>query len=137
MTLALVGGTHRTVPLDLRERLAFSAAQAAEALDATLVNMRFIKPLDVELLRDVATRHDALVTVEENAVMGGAGSGVLEALADLGIERPVVLLGLPDRFIDHGDHGKLLAGLGLDAAGIAQAVRARCFGDARALQSVA
>jgi 1-deoxy-D-xylulose-5-phosphate synthase len=101
------------------------ALAAAEALDATVANMRFVKPLDRALLQRLAEAHDALVTVEENAVMGGAGSACAEALAELGIERPLLLLGLPDQFVGHGDPGKLLAGVGLDAAGIERAVRAR------------
>jgi 1-deoxy-D-xylulose-5-phosphate synthase len=98
------------------------ALEAAEALDATVANMRFVKPLDVELLRQLAAAHDLLVTVEEHQVMGGAGSAVCEALNQLGIERRVLLLGLPDRFIDHGDPGKLLSSVGLDAAGIRKAI---------------
>jgi 1-deoxy-D-xylulose-5-phosphate synthase len=104
------------------------ALAAGEALDATVVNMRFVKPLDVATLRTVAQAHDAIVTVEENAVLGGAGSACAEALAELGFHKPVLHLGLPDQFVEHGDHAKLLAGLGLDAAGIERAVRAR-FGD--------
>jgi 1-deoxy-D-xylulose-5-phosphate synthase len=101
------------------------ALQAAEALDASVVNMRWAKPIDTELLLQVARGHDALVTVEEGALMGGAGSAVLEALQAAGLTLPVLQLGLPDRFIEHGDHGKLLALLGLDAAGIEASVRAR------------
>ncbi|MCS7100857.1 MAG: 1-deoxy-D-xylulose-5-phosphate synthase [Burkholderiaceae bacterium] len=98
---------------------------AAEPLDATVANMRFVKPLDRELLRRLAESHDALVTVEENVVMGGAGSACSEALAELGIERPMLHLGLPDEFIDHGDPARLLASVGLDAAGIEESIRAR------------
>ncbi len=97
--------------------------EAAEALDATVANMRFVKPLDVELVKQLARDHELLVTVEEHQVMGGAGSAVCEALNGLGIERRVLLLGLPDRFIDQGDPGKLLSSVGLDAAGIQQAIR--------------
>ena len=79
------------------------ALGAAEALDATVANMRFVKPLDVELVKTLAREHDYLVTVEEGCVMGGAGSAVLEALSEAGIDVPVLQLGLPDRFIDHGD----------------------------------
>ncbi len=100
------------------------ALEAGEALEATVANMRFVKPLDVELVRELAQAHDLLVTVEEHQVMGGAGSAVCEALAALGLEKRVLLLGLPDRFIDHGDPAKLLSSVGLDAAGIQQAVRA-------------
>lgn len=105
--------------------LLYPALEAAEALDATVANMRWAKPIDVELLRDVAERHDVLVTVEEGATMGGAGSAVTEALNDAGIVRPVLQLGLPDVFIEHGDPAKLLSLQGLDAAGIERAVRAR------------
>jgi len=99
------------------------ALEAAEALDATVANMRFVKPLDLELVRQLAASHELLVTVEEHQVMGGAGSAVCEALNGLGIERRVLLLGLPDRFIDHGDPAKLLSSVGLDAAGIQEAIR--------------
>ena len=105
--------------------LLYPALQAAQALDATVVNMRWVKPLDVELLLAVAAEHDALVTLEEGALMGGAGSAVLEALSGAGVLRPVLTLGLPDVFIEHGDPVKLLALQGLDAAGIEQSVRAR------------
>ena len=100
-----------------------AALDAAEKLDATVANMRFIKPLDVELVKQLAETHDLLVTVEEHQVMGGAGSAVCEALAASGIEKKVLLLGLPDRFIDHGDSARLLSGVGLDAEGIWKSVR--------------
>ena len=99
------------------------ALVAAEQLNATVANMRWAKPLDIELLRDLARNHTALVTVEEGCVMGGAGSAVLEALQVLGLNLPVLQLGLPDVFIDHGDPAKLLAMQGLDAEGIAQSVQ--------------
>ncbi|CUI07453.1 1-deoxy-D-xylulose-5-phosphate synthase [Massilia antarctica] len=102
---------------------------AGEELDATVANMRFIKPLDVELVKRLAQEHDYLVTVEEGAVMGGAGSAVAEALAAEGILKPLLILGLPDKFIDHGDPAALLAGVGLDAKGIAASIRQR-FGAA-------
>ena len=108
--------------------LLYPALQAAEVLDATVVNMRWAKPLDVELLLQVAGGHDALVTIEEGAVMGGAGSAVSEALAVAGVLKPVLHLGLPDVFIEHGDPAKLLALQGLDSAGVVSAIRAR-FGD--------
>ncbi|MDZ4161087.1 MAG: transketolase C-terminal domain-containing protein, partial [Burkholderiales bacterium] len=98
------------------------ALQAAEALNATVVNMRWAKPLDTELLAQVAADHAALVTVEEGCLMGGAGSAVLEALQDLGLFRPVLRLGLPDVFIDHGDPAQLLAIQGLDAAGMQKSI---------------
>jgi 1-deoxy-D-xylulose-5-phosphate synthase len=87
--------------------------------------MRWVKPLDVDLLRQVAADHEALVTVEEGAVMGGAGSAVLEALAASGLALPVLQLGLPDLFVEHGDPAKLLALQGLDAPGIEASVRRR------------
>jgi 1-deoxy-D-xylulose-5-phosphate synthase len=98
------------------------ALEAAEGLDATVANMRFVKPLDVNLVRDLARDHELLVTVEEHQIMAGAGSAVCEALAGLGLEKRVLLLGLPDRFIDHGDPAKLLSSVGLDAAGIRKAI---------------
>ncbi|HJV79722.1 1-deoxy-D-xylulose-5-phosphate synthase [Noviherbaspirillum sp.] len=99
--------------------------KAGEELNATVANMRFVKPLDVELVKQLAQTHDALVTVEEGAIMGGAGSAVAEALAAAGIVKQVLHLGLPDRFIDHGDQAQLLAMCGLDAKGIAAAIRKR------------
>jgi 1-deoxy-D-xylulose-5-phosphate synthase len=105
--------------------LLYPALQAAEHLNATVVNMRWAKPLDEALLRDVAARHELLVTLEEGAIMGGAGSAVAEALNAAGIARPLLQLGLPDRFIEHGDPARLLAARGLDAPGIEAAVRAR------------
>ncbi|MCT9809756.1 1-deoxy-D-xylulose-5-phosphate synthase [Acidovorax sp. Be4] len=107
--------------------LLYPALEAAAALDATVVNMRWAKPLDVELLLEVAARHDALVTLEEGAIMGGAGSAVLEALQAAGVLRPVLQLGLPDQFIEHGDPVKLLALQGLDAPGIEKSVRERFY----------
>jgi 1-deoxy-D-xylulose-5-phosphate synthase len=105
--------------------LLYPALQAAERLGATVVNMRWAKPLDTELLQRVAASHEALVTVEEGAVMGGAGSAVAEALAAAGVVKPLVQLGLPDEFIEHGDPARLLAMAGLDAAGIEASVRQR------------
>jgi 1-deoxy-D-xylulose-5-phosphate synthase len=99
------------------------ALAAADVLDATVVNMRWVKPLDKEMLAQVARSHSHIVTVEEGCVMGGAGSAVAEALHSLGLVRPVLHLGLADEFIEHGDPAKLLAQQGLDAAGIVQAVR--------------
>jgi len=96
------------------------ALEAGEALDATVINMRFVKPLDLELVRRTAEQHELIVTVEEHQIMGGAGSAVCEALAGSG--KRVLLLGLPDRFIDHGDPGRLLASVGLDAAGIQKSI---------------
>ncbi len=99
------------------------ALEAAEELDATVANMRFVKPLDLELLKQVCENHHLIVTVEEHQVMGGAGSAVCEALTEMKIEKRVLLLGLPDRFVDHGDPAKLLASVGLDAPGIRNSVR--------------
>ncbi|MEP6963946.1 MAG: 1-deoxy-D-xylulose-5-phosphate synthase [Polaromonas sp.] len=105
--------------------LLYPALEAAEILGATVVNMRWAKPLDTELLLRVAASHAALVTVEEGAVMGGAGSAVGEALQAAGVEKPLLQLGLGDEFIEHGDPAHLLALQGLDAAGIEAAIRAR------------
>ena len=108
--------------------LLYPALQAAERLNATVVNMRWAKPLDTELLLQVAAGHEALVTLEEGAIMGGAGSAVAEALAAAGVVKPLLQLGLPDEFIEHGDPSRLLSLQGLDAAGIEASVRQR-FGD--------
>ncbi len=102
--------------------LLYPALQAAEKLGATVVNMRWAKPLDTELLLRVAASHDALVTLEEGAVMGGAGSAVAEALAAAGVSKPLLQLGLRDEFTEHGDPAKLLSQQGLDAAGIEQSI---------------
>ena len=108
--------------------LLYPALQAAERLGATVVNMRWAKPLDTELLLQIASSHEALVTIEEGVVMGGAGSAVAEALAAAQIAKPLLQLGLPDAFIEHGDPARLLALQGLDAVGIEASVRGR-FGD--------
>ena len=108
------------------------ALAAAEKLDATVANMRFAKPLDAALVADLARSHEAIVTVEEGCTMGGAGSAVLEALAAAGLSTPVLTLGLPDVFVEHGDPAKLLAMCGLDAAGIEQSILKR-FGAKPAL----
>ncbi|SDP11451.1 1-deoxy-D-xylulose-5-phosphate synthase [Rhodoferax sp. OV413] len=105
--------------------LLYPALAVAEKFDATVVNMRWAKPLDVELLLQVAGSHAALVTVEDGAVMGGAGSAVLEALQAAGIIVPVLQLGLSDTFIEHGDPVKLMAMQGLDAAGIEASIEKR------------
>ncbi|HQR49162.1 MAG TPA: 1-deoxy-D-xylulose-5-phosphate synthase [Steroidobacteraceae bacterium] len=94
----------------------------AARLDATLVNMRFVKPLDAELVRRLAASHECIVTIEENAVAGGAGSAVSECLAATGVERIVHHVGIPDRFIEHGSREDCLAAAGLDAAGVAQQI---------------
>jgi len=93
--------------------------------------MRFVKPLDVDLVLELAQGHDALVTVEENVVAGGAGSAVAEALDAAKVDVPILHLGLPDAFIDHGDPAFLLARCGLDGKGIAAAI-ARRFGPGQA-----
>jgi 1-deoxy-D-xylulose-5-phosphate synthase len=105
--------------------LLYPALQAAEKLGATVVNMRWAKPLDTELLLKVAAEHEALVTVEEGAIMGGAGSAVGEALQAAGLIKPLLQLGLRDEFIEHGDPARLLALQGLDSAGIEAAIAAR------------
>jgi 1-deoxy-D-xylulose-5-phosphate synthase len=102
-----------------------TALDAASELDATVVNMRFVKPLDDALVAQLARTHALLVTLEENAVMGGAGSAVAESLAAQGIVVPLLHLGLPDRFVDHGDQNQLLASVGLDRDGVLASVRAR------------
>ena len=101
------------------------ALEAAEKLNATVVNMRWVKPLDVELLAQIAQSHERIVTVEEGCILGGAGSAVGEALQTLQINLPVLQLGLPDDFIEQGDPAKLLALQGLDALGIEAAIRKR------------
>jgi len=105
--------------------LLYPALAAAERLGASVANMRWVKPLDLELLREVARSHAAIVTVEEGCTLGGAGSAVMEALQAEGLQLPVRALGLPDDFIEHGDPAKLLALQGLDAAGIERSVRER------------
>ncbi len=117
--------------------LLYPALQAAEALDATVVNMRFVKPLDEAMVLEVARAHEALVTVEEGCVMGGAGSAVAECLAAHGLALPLLQLGLPDEVIEHGDPQKLLALCGLDAAGIEQAVLKRFGGRLKVLRPAA
>jgi 1-deoxy-D-xylulose-5-phosphate synthase len=107
--------------------------EAGAELGATVANMRFIKPLDAELVAALARDHAQLVTVEEGAVMGGAGAAVAETLAAAGVHRPLLMLGLPDLFIEHGDPVALLGAAGLDAAGIAGAIRQRYRMDASLL----
>ncbi|MBT9613813.1 MAG: 1-deoxy-D-xylulose-5-phosphate synthase [Burkholderiales bacterium] len=99
------------------------ALQAADELNATVADMRFVKPLDEALIKQLALSHDVLVTVEENVIQGGAGSAVAECLARLGIEKRLLLLGLPDRFVEHGDPTLLLASCGLDTVGIVEAIK--------------
>ena len=101
------------------------ALAAGEAIDATVVNMRWVKPLDADLLKALAASHDAFVTLEEHVVQGGAGAAVAECLATLGLAMPMLHLGLPDRFVDHGEQAQLLRLEGLDAAGIERSARER------------
>ena len=96
----------------------------AERLDATVIDMRFVKPLDVALVLQVAAQHRALITVEENAVQGGAGSAVAEALVAAGVALPLHLIGIPDEFIEHGSREDCLQLAGLDAAGLARQIDA-------------
>ena len=105
--------------------LLYPALEAAEALDATVANMRWAKPLDEALVLQLAREHQALVTLEEGAIAGGAGSAVLECLAAHGLAVPVLQLGLGDVLTEHGDPAKLLAEYGLDAQGIEQSIRRR------------
>ena len=100
-----------------------AALAAGEELDATVANMRFVKPLDIDLIVELAGNHSLLVSIEENAIIGGAGSEIERALAERGLNVPLLRLGLPDRFIDHGDQTRLLAELGLDKDGILRNVR--------------
>jgi 1-deoxy-D-xylulose-5-phosphate synthase len=99
-----------------------SARKIAEHLDATLVNMRFIKPLDEALIVGIAARHRGIVTIEENAVMGGAGSAIGEVLTAAGIQVPMLQLGIPDKFIEHGSRDSCLAAAGLDLASLSASV---------------
>ena len=99
-----------------------SARKIAERLDATLVNMRFVKPLDEKLVVGLTARHRAIITIEENAIIGGAGSGVGEVLAANGVQVPLLHIGIPDRFIEHGSRDTCLAAAGLDLAGLTESV---------------
>ncbi len=101
------------------------ALAAAAPLDATVADMRFAKPIDTELVLELARTHDALITIEDGCVVGGAGSAVGECLAAAGLAMPLLQLGLPDRFVEHGDPVKLMSLCGLDAAGIEQSIRQR------------
>ena len=112
------------------------ALDAAEQLDATVVNMRFVKPLDEALLAELAGRYELLVTVEENAVAGGAGSAVAECLAHQGLVVPLLHLGLPDRFIEQATRAELLVDCGLDAAGIVRAIDAHYETEPQAFPAV-
>ncbi len=116
--------------------LLYPALQAAEKLNASVVNMRWAKPLDVGLLLQVAAEHECLVTVEDAAIMGGAGSAVMEALQQAGLLKPVLQLGLSDDFIEHGDPAKLMALQGLDAAGIQASIEKRFPAHAESVRPV-
>ena len=114
-----------TVALIAFGSLVAPAMKAAESLNTSVADMRFVKPLDTDLLRQLAQSHDLLVTLEENAIAGGAGAACAEALTEMGFHIPIVHLGLPDRFIEHGDPARMLADCGLDAAGIESQIRSR------------
>ena len=105
--------------------LLYAALEAAESIDATVANMRFVKPLDVDLIQSLAADHDFFVTIEDGAIAGGAGSACMEALAELGIQKPLLQLGLPDEFIEHGDYQLLMTKCGLDVEGITNSIRQR------------
>ena len=98
------------------------ALEVGERLNATVANMRFVKPLDIDLVRDLAKSHDVIITIEENSIMGGAGAAVMEAMQALDLETPILCLGLPDNFIEHGVHETMLANCGLDVEGIITAI---------------
>ncbi|WP_088280606.1 1-deoxy-D-xylulose-5-phosphate synthase [Ideonella sp. A 288] len=121
----VASGQGRRIAILAFGTLLHPALVAAEALDATVADMRFVKPLDQALVADLARTHDALVTIEEGCVMGGAGSAVGECLMAAGLQMPMLQLGLPDTFIEQGDPAKLLSLIGLDAAGIELSVRKR------------
>jgi 1-deoxy-D-xylulose-5-phosphate synthase len=101
------------------------ALAAAASLDASVADMRFVKPLDESLIEELCASHRLLVTVEENVVAGGAGTAVAEFLSERGIEMPLLHLGLPDRFLEHGKPQDMLRDAGLDAAGIENSIRDR------------
>lgn len=115
----------KTVALLAFGPLLAAALAAGEELDATVANMRFVKPIDAELIVELAGNHSLLVTIEESAVIGGAGSEVERVLMERGLTVPVLRLGLPDRFVDHGEQGQLLSELGLDKEGIVRTIHAR------------
>lgn len=119
------GSTQPRIAILAFGTLLYPALQVAEHIDATVANMRWVKPLDVGLVRELAASHDVLVTLEEGCIAGGAGAAVSEALSATGLTLPVLHLGLPDQFIEHGDPAKLLALQGLDAAGIERSIRER------------
>jgi 1-deoxy-D-xylulose-5-phosphate synthase len=102
-----------------------ASLEAAETLNATVVNMRFIKPLDTAVIAEMTKQHALIVTIEENALMGGAGAAVMEALQAMQLHCPILCLGLPDTFIEHGVHETMLADCGLNAEGIVKAIQSR------------
>jgi 1-deoxy-D-xylulose-5-phosphate synthase len=105
--------------------LLYPALEVAESIDATVANMRFVKPLDIDLIKSLVADHDYFVTLEDGAIAGGAGSACLEALSILGIHKPLLQLGLPDQFIEHGDYSLLMSKCGLDVEGIANSIKHR------------
>lgn len=113
----------RTVAILAFGSMVQTAMEAAEQIDATVADMRFVKPLDEELIGDLATSHQLVVSIEENTVLGGAGSAINEYLLYANYSIPVLNLGLPDRFLDHGKIADMLAEVGLDASGVVQAIK--------------
>ena len=105
--------------------LLYSALEVADRMDATVANMRFVKPLDIDLIKSLAADHDYFVTIEDGAIAGGAGSACLEALSAMGLNKPLLQLGLPDEFIEHGDYNLLMTKCGLDVEGIASSIKQR------------
>jgi len=105
--------------------LLYPALEVAQGIDATVANMRFVKPLDVDLIKSLAADHDYFVSIEDGVIAGGAGSACLEALSKLGIHKPLLQLGLPDQFIEHGDYNLLMTKCGLDVEGIANSIKQR------------
>jgi len=114
----------KTVALLAFGTMVTPATLAGDTLDATVVNMRCVKPLDDTLIHKMSDTHDLLVTIEENVIAGGAGSGVAEVLSQRGSRTPLLQMGLPDHHVEQGESGEVLAALGLDAQGIVNAVRA-------------
>jgi 1-deoxy-D-xylulose-5-phosphate synthase len=100
------------------------ALQAGDALDATVINMRFVKPLDEDMVFEMARKHDVIVTVEDNVIAGGAGSAINECLARFDVQTTVLNLGLPDQFLEHGSREQLLAEAGIDSSGIIASIEA-------------
>ena len=105
--------------------LLYPALEVAQSIDATVANMRFVKPLDIDLIQSLAADHDYFVTVEDGVIQGGAGSACLEALSSLGINKPLLQLGLPDQFIEHGDYSLLMTKCGLDVEGMSNSIKQR------------